>query len=122
MKNVLEANTWSAGKAGRKTARAGTASGAGAVPEAKGDGYVPDDGRAKRRSLNIWFDKRFAANLGTIEMLYERFELEAERREWEVSLHQDDWYTSSSSWDSGARKSLPGSSPPAGREVERTSG
>ena len=32
---------------------------------------------------NIWFDKRFAANLGTIEMLYERFELEAERREWE---------------------------------------
>ena len=30
---------------------------------------------------NIWFDKRFAANLGTIEMLYERFELEAERRE-----------------------------------------
>ena len=23
---------------------------------------------------NIWFDRRFAANLGTIEMLYEKFE------------------------------------------------
>ena len=32
---------------------------------------------------NIWFDKRFAANLGTIEMLYERFEDEAAAREWE---------------------------------------
>ena len=32
---------------------------------------------------NIWFDRRFAANLGTIEMLYERFEEEAERRGWE---------------------------------------
>lgn len=31
---------------------------------------------------NIWFDKRFAANLGTMEMLYERFEEEAERRGW----------------------------------------
>lgn len=31
---------------------------------------------------NIWFDKHFAANLGTIEMLYERFEVEAERRHW----------------------------------------
>ena len=33
---------------------------------------------------NIWFDKRFAANLGTIEMLYERFELEADRRDREA--------------------------------------
>lgn len=32
---------------------------------------------------NIWFDKRFAANLGTIEMLYERFEVEAEARGWD---------------------------------------
>lgn len=32
---------------------------------------------------NIWFDKRFAANLGTIEMLYEKFEEIAEARSWE---------------------------------------
>jgi len=32
---------------------------------------------------NIWFDKRFAANLGTLEMLYEKFEDEARARGWE---------------------------------------
>lgn len=32
---------------------------------------------------NIWFDKRFAANLGTIEMLFEKFEEIAQEREWE---------------------------------------
>lgn len=32
---------------------------------------------------NIWFDKRFAANLGTIEMLFEKFEEIAEERDWE---------------------------------------
>ena len=32
---------------------------------------------------NIWFDRRFAANLGTLEMLYERFEEIAEGRGWE---------------------------------------
>lgn len=32
---------------------------------------------------NIWFDRRFAANLGTIEMLYEKFEEVAEGRGWE---------------------------------------
>lgn len=32
---------------------------------------------------NIWFDRRFAANLGTIEMLYEKFEEAAEGRGWE---------------------------------------
>lgn len=32
---------------------------------------------------NIWFDKHFAANLGTIEMLYEKFEEIAEARDWE---------------------------------------
>lgn len=32
---------------------------------------------------NIWFDRRFAANLGTIEMLYEKFEEEAQGRSWE---------------------------------------
>lgn len=32
---------------------------------------------------NIWFDKHFAANLGTIEMLYEKFEEIAEARSWE---------------------------------------
>ena len=32
---------------------------------------------------NIWFDHRFAANLGTIEMLYEKFEEVAEGRGWE---------------------------------------
>ncbi len=31
---------------------------------------------------NIWFDRRFAANLGTIEMLYEKFEEIAEGRGW----------------------------------------
>ena len=31
---------------------------------------------------NIWFDRRFAANLGTIEMLYEKFEEVAEERGW----------------------------------------
>lgn len=32
---------------------------------------------------NIWFDSHFAANLGTIEMLYEKFEEIAERRGWD---------------------------------------
>ena len=32
---------------------------------------------------NIWFDKRFAANLGTIEMLYEKFEDIAGGRGWD---------------------------------------
>ena len=32
---------------------------------------------------NIWFDRRFAANLGTIEMLYEKFEEIAKDRGWE---------------------------------------
>lgn len=32
---------------------------------------------------NIWFDKRFAANLGTIEMLFEKFEEVAAKRGWE---------------------------------------
>lgn len=32
---------------------------------------------------NIWFDRRFAANLGTIEMLYEKFEEIADSRGWE---------------------------------------
>lgn len=32
---------------------------------------------------NIWFDKHFAANLGTIEMLFDRFKMEAEKRGWE---------------------------------------
>lgn len=31
---------------------------------------------------NIWFDRRFAANLGTIEMLYEKFEEIGEGRGW----------------------------------------
>lgn len=31
---------------------------------------------------NIWFDKTFASNLGTIEMLYEKFEEIAEEKEW----------------------------------------
>ncbi|WP_270815196.1 transposase [Hungatella effluvii] len=32
---------------------------------------------------NIWFDRRFAANLGTVEMLYEKFEEIAVERDWE---------------------------------------
>lgn len=32
---------------------------------------------------NIWFDKAFAANLGTIEMLYEKFEEAAIERAWD---------------------------------------
>ena len=31
---------------------------------------------------NIWFDRRFAANLGTVEMLYEKFEEIGEGRSW----------------------------------------
>lgn len=31
---------------------------------------------------NIWFDRHFAANLGTVEMLYEKFEEIAEGRGW----------------------------------------
>ena len=42
---------------------------------------LPDEQRAVIE--NIWFDRRFAANLGTIEMLYEKFEEIAEGRGWE---------------------------------------
>lgn len=41
---------------------------------------LPDEQRAVIE--NIWFDRRFAANLGTIEMLYEKFEEIAESRGW----------------------------------------
>lgn len=42
---------------------------------------LPDEQRALIE--NIWFDKRFAANLGTREMLYEKFEEVARERGWE---------------------------------------
>lgn len=42
---------------------------------------LPDEQRALIE--NIWFDKRFAANLGTREMLYEKFEEIARERGWE---------------------------------------
>ena len=32
---------------------------------------------------NIWFDKQFASNLGTREMLYEKFEEIARERGWQ---------------------------------------
>lgn len=41
------------------------------------------DAQQKALIQNIWFDRRFAANLGTIEMLYEKFEEVAEGRGWE---------------------------------------
>lgn len=40
---------------------------------------------AEQKALigSIWFDKHFAANLGTIEMLYQKFEEVAEEKGWE---------------------------------------
>lgn len=40
---------------------------------------------AEQKALieNIWFHESFSANLGTKEMLWERFEMEAEKRGWE---------------------------------------
>jgi putative transposase len=37
---------------------------------------------------NIWFDKNFAANAGTIEMLYSKLEEVAEQKEWEYPSYQ----------------------------------
>lgn len=84
MKNVLEANAWALklekedGKNRdyfRALALCRKPKEAGTFPS------LTDEQKAVIE--NIWFDKRFAANLGTIEMLYERFETEAQRREWE---------------------------------------
>lgn len=37
---------------------------------------------------NVWFDKNFAANAGTIEMLYDKLQQVSELREWEYPSYQ----------------------------------
>lgn len=84
MKNVLEANAWAL-KLEKEDGKSRDYFRALALcRKPKETGTFPSLTDEQKAIIeNIWFDKRFAANLGTIEMLYERFELEAERREWE---------------------------------------
>lgn len=82
MKNVLEANAWAL-KLEKEDGKSRDYFRALALcRKPKETGTFPSLTDEQKAIIeNIWFDKRFAANLGTIEMLYERFELEAERRE-----------------------------------------
>ena len=84
MKNVLEANAWAL-KLEKEDGKSRDYFRALALcRKPKETGTFPSLTDEQKAIIeNIWFDKRFAANLGTIEMLYERFELEAERRDWE---------------------------------------
>ena len=84
MKNVLEANAWAL-KLEREDGQSRDYFRALALcrkPKEKATFPSLTD-EQKALIENIWFDKRFAANLGTIEMLYERFEMEAAARGWE---------------------------------------
>ena len=121
MKNVLEANAWAL-KLEKEDGKSRDYFRALALcRKPKETGTFPSLTDEQKAIIeNIWFDKRFAANLGTIEMLYERFELEAERREWEEypSIKTVARYIK---FLMGLR-SLPGSSPPMGRGSGRTSG
>ncbi len=45
-------------------------------------------GEVKAFIENVWFDKTFAANNGTVEMLYEKLEEVAELRSWEYPSYQ----------------------------------
>ena len=84
MKNVLEANAWAL-KLEREDGQSRDYFRALALcrkPKEKATFPSLTD-EQKALIENIWFDKRFAANLGTIEMLYERFEMEATARGWE---------------------------------------
>ena len=87
MKNVLEANAWAL-KLEKEDGKSRDYFRALALcRKPKETGTFPSLTDEQKAIIeNIWFDKRFAANLGTIEMLYERFELEAERREWAARL------------------------------------
>lgn len=84
MKNVLEANAWAL-KLEREDGKNRDYFRALALcRKPKETGTFPSLTPEQKALIeNIWFDRRFAANLGTIEMLYERFEEEAARRDWE---------------------------------------
>ncbi len=84
MKNVLEANAWAL-KLEREDGQSRDYFRALALcrkPKEKATFPSLTD-EQKALIENIWFDRRFAANLGTIEMLYEKFEEVAEGRGWE---------------------------------------
>ena len=84
MQNVLEANAWAL-KLEKEDGQSREYFRALALcRKPKESGTFPSLAPEQKALIeNIWFDKRFAANLGTMEMLYERFEEEAERRGWE---------------------------------------
>lgn len=84
MQNVLEANAWAL-KLEKEDGQSREYFRALALcRKPKESGTFPSLTPEQKALIeNIWFDKRFAANLGTMEMLYERFEEEAERRGWE---------------------------------------
>ena len=83
MQNVLEANAWAL-KLEKEDGQSREYFRALALcRKPKESGTFPSLAPEQKALIeNIWFDKRFAANLGTMEMLYERFEEEAERRGW----------------------------------------
>ena len=84
MQNVLEANAWAL-KLEKEDGQSREYFRALALcRKPKESGTFPSLTPEQKALIeNIWFDKRFAANLGTMEMLFERFEEEAERRGWE---------------------------------------
>lgn len=82
--NVLEANAWALKLEKEDGQNRGYFQALALCRKPKETGTFPSLTPEQKALIeNIWFDRRFAANLGTIEMLYERFEEEAERRGWE---------------------------------------
>ena len=82
-KNVLEANAWALKLEKEDGQDRGYFRTLALCRKPKGSGTFPSLTPEQKALIeNIWFDRHFAANLGTMEMLYERFEEEAGRRGW----------------------------------------
>ncbi len=83
MQNILEANAWAL-KLEKEDGRSREYFRALALcRKPKESGTFPSLTPEQKALIeNIWFDKRFAANLGTMEMLYEKFEEIGMERGW----------------------------------------
>ena len=84
IKNVLEANAWALKLEQEDGQNRDYFRALSLCRKPKETGSFPSlTDEQKALIQNIWFDERFAANLGTIEMLFEKFETEAAKRGWE---------------------------------------
>lgn len=85
MKNVLEANAWALRLEKEDGQNRDYFRALALCRKPKESGTFPSLPPEQRALIeNIWFDKDFANNLGTIEMLYDKFEEIAQERGWEA--------------------------------------